>query len=315
MALAWGAEGHQTIGAIADRLIAGTDAQKQVRKILGSDLRSVSVWADCARGVTFAGGVFTYAPTIKSQACVPFETSSGKAEMVAFVKRNWNNCRPAAGDEVCHKQYHYTDVAIERAAYARNETGTSDHHVVGALDASIAVLQGKPSPAPFNIASKKEALRLLAHYVGDVHQPLHVAAVYLDPRGRIVDPDSGVFDPKTKTFGGNDLIDAGHPLHTEWDAIPATLTADQLGVSGVPEARKIPQAPGPVSSWPAEWASDTLQSGKIAFKGLAFSPEDAAHHWPTTVPATYRATRESAQRTQLIKAGAHLAQVLEAIWP
>ena len=34
----------------------------------------------------------------------------------------------------------------------------------------------------------REALRLLAHYVGDIHQPLHVAAVYLDREGRVVDP-------------------------------------------------------------------------------------------------------------------------------
>ena len=50
-ALAWDSTGHQTVGAIADQLIAGTNAETQVRKILGTSLRVSAVWADCAKGV------------------------------------------------------------------------------------------------------------------------------------------------------------------------------------------------------------------------------------------------------------------------
>ena len=32
---AWGPDGHHTVGAIADRLIAGTHAQARVRQLLG----------------------------------------------------------------------------------------------------------------------------------------------------------------------------------------------------------------------------------------------------------------------------------------
>ena len=38
LALAWGAPGHETVGAIADQLIAGTHAQTHVQAILGNDL-------------------------------------------------------------------------------------------------------------------------------------------------------------------------------------------------------------------------------------------------------------------------------------
>jgi len=37
----------------------------------------------------------------------------------------------------------------------------------------------------------------LAHYVGDIHRPLHVGAVYLDALGKPVNPNVGTFDQKT----------------------------------------------------------------------------------------------------------------------
>src|SRR5262245_40671119 len=47
-AFAFAGTGHTTVGTIADRLLDGTNAGKQARKILGSNLRTASVWADCA---------------------------------------------------------------------------------------------------------------------------------------------------------------------------------------------------------------------------------------------------------------------------
>jgi len=48
---AFGPNGHKTVGTIADSLLAGTNAGKQAQNILGSNLRTASVWADCAKGV------------------------------------------------------------------------------------------------------------------------------------------------------------------------------------------------------------------------------------------------------------------------
>jgi S1/P1 Nuclease len=71
------------------------------------------------------------------------------------------------------------------------------------INAAIMVLQNMPAPAPFSIKDKKEALFLLAHFVGDLHQPMHVSAIYLDPNGNFVDADSGVpYDPNTQTLAG-----------------------------------------------------------------------------------------------------------------
>jgi S1/P1 Nuclease len=315
-AFSWDSTGHQTVGAIADQLITGTNAEAQVQKLLGTSLRVSSVWADCAKGVEKKGSKFSYTATGKRKECQPFESSAGKAEMANFVRRNWDNCAPLPDQDRCHKQYHYTDVSNLRDHYAKGVTGTSNHDIVSAISAAVAVLQGKSAPAPFNIGSKKEALRLLAHYAGDIHQPLHVVAIYLDQDGNTVDPDHGTFDPNTETRGGNEILDGSDSLHFEWDHVSEDLSADRLAEEILSEARKVATTHGSLSNWSTKWATDTVLTAKPAFKGLTFSHEDIEHHqWLVAFPDDYSGTRAAVQRQQLIKAGARLAQILEAIWP
>lgn len=320
---AWNAQGHQTVGAIADSLLAGTNAGKEVKKILGSGetLQLAALWADCAKGVVKnkKSGLFHFVVSSMFPECVPFQTTAGKKAMVSFVKRNWDACLPAADEEICHKQYHYADVAIERNGYARTEIGTSDHDVVSAINAAVAVLKGGTAPAPFDLASSKEALRVLAHYVGDVHQPLHVGAIYLSLAGQEVDPDSPPFDRKTRTHGGNLIKDGSSGFHHEWDLIPTSQEVPGFLAGGVAAARLVPATTGAVDSWAAQWASDTVMASHAAFQGLSFGAEiDAGKktaHWPVTEPGGYATARAALQEQQLVKGGARLAQLLEAVWP
>jgi len=315
---AWGPAGHQSVGYIADRLLAGTTTAKEVRKILDTNLKTASVWADCAKGVNKSPttGAFHYSVSPFHPECAIFEKSGGPQLMIAYVKRNWDTCHPASDEEVCHKQYHYADVAIERDGYASNIQGTSDHDVVHAINACIIVLQGGKAPAPFDIANKKEALRVLTHLVGDIHQPLHVGAVYLDVNGDLKDPDSGMFDPKTKTTGGNDLLHGSNKMHSEWDGIPTKLTPDKLTDADLDDARDIPITAGSITNWSATWATESIHASKVAFVDVTFSAEDeAAHKWKATEPAGYTNKRQAIQREQLIEAGAQLAQVLKAVFP
>jgi hypothetical protein len=323
-ALAWGPQGHETVGAIADQLIVGTNAAKAVQKILGkgAPLEHAAVWADCAKGVSKnkTTGVFKYTVISAYVECQPFETAAGQKAMVSFVKRNWDACHPAAGEEVCHKQYHYADVAIERDSYDRTDVGTSNHDVVSAIKAAVAVLRGGTSPAPISITSKKEALRLLAHYVGDIHQPLHVGAIYLSTSGSEVDPDHTTLTAAMKTEGGNQLFIAPqHQLHHEWDTIATDVQLPQYLTAGVTAARLIPVTSGALSTWPVQWATESVLASHTAFAGLTFgteaNPGKSTQTWPTTEPANYDATREAIQKEQLNKAGARLAQLLEAIYP
>lgn len=319
-ALAWAPQGHQMIGAIADALLADTRAGAQVRSILGphETLQIASVWADCVRSVKETPP-YPYKVDDRYVECRAFETASGERAMRDYVRRNLSACRPRPGEETCHKQYHYANIAVQRDAYRRGEAGTSDHDVVAAAQACIAVLRGRRAPAPFNIASKREALRLLAHFVEDMHQPLHTGTVYLDPAGRLVDPDQTGLDMDTATRGGNLLLDGTENLHHEWDAIPESLQVPAFLQQAVAGAAAVPATTGAMSDWPAQWTTESLLLSHRAFAPLSFGaethPKPDQHDWPVTEPADYAAARVAIQQEQLVKGGARLAQLLKAIWP
>lgn len=315
-ALAWGPEGHQTVGAIADQLITGTHAATQVKTILGGlSLQQASVWADCAKGVDPSRN-YAYTAAGKYPECKIFETPALEAEMSDFVRRNDTNCNPKLGEESCHKQYHYTDVAIQHDSYQRGWVGTRDDDIVNAVAATTQVLKGNAAPAPFSLKNQREALLLLTHYVGDLHQPLHVGAIYLDKKGKRVNPDTGTFDIQTDTRGGNKLMLTGtnQNLHAVWDAIPMSLTASHVNAALLKQARGIPATEGQVLDWPVSWAGDTLSGAQKAFTGLKFSTLQSGH-WTATLPANYNTKKQSLQKEELIKAGAHLAELLKALWP
>jgi hypothetical protein len=317
---AWGAEGHRTVGTLAERLIAGSHAGAQVQALLGNlSLADVASWADCARNVDSS---FTYQPDdLQFPECKIFETPDGKAALVDFVRRNASNCLLKPGEETCHKQYHYSDIAIQHMTYQPAFAGARDDDVVAAVAAMTHVLKGDPTPAPFNIKDKAEALRLLTHYVGDIHQPLHVGAVYLDAQGSEVNPDTGTFDPTTATHGGNSIFITPVPkntppkkLHGIWDAIPKALTVPEVNAIWVAAAGAIATTVGSDLDWPKQWASESVVEANLAFSGLTFGP--LAHgHWTVTLPAGYSSNMTPIQKRQLTRAGARLAQLLQDIWP
>jgi hypothetical protein len=301
------------VGTIADQLVVGTKAAREIRQILGSNLRTASVWADCAKGVNPT--TFKYGGEGQFPECAVYENPGSERQMEAFVRRNIGNCTSPHNTEVCHKQYHYTDVAIQRSAYSNGQVGTSAQDIVAAVAAAISVLQGNPSPTPFNFTSKKEALRVLTHYVGDIHQPLHVAAVYLDASGHVVDPDQGVFNPQTETRGGNDLLIGNKKLHSAWDAIAGPIAAEPPNEAVLKQARGIPVTVGSISGWSTAWATETLMIGKGAFQDVTYSSENSHHLYQIHLPQGYNTTKSRIQREQVVKAGARLAQILMTIWP
>jgi hypothetical protein len=315
-AYSWGPDGHQEVGAIADQLIAGTDSEISVQMILGKGhtLQEASVWADCAKGVNPSQG-YVYTSEGKYPECAPFETPQGELEMIDFVMRNDKNCNPKKGEESCHKQYHYADIAIQRGRYDEKYIGSRTDDIVHAVQTAITVLQGNPAPAPFNFKDKKEALRLLTHYVGDLHQPLHVGAIYLDKTGKMVDPDKGTFDPKTDTHGGNYLSFGGPAnMHNKWDTVPAKLKPARLTPLVISKARSEPKTKGKVDVWPVTWASETVKAAGQAYQGVTFGPL-LKGKWKTTLPADYTKAANAIKEEQVERGGGRLAQILQAIWP
>ncbi|MDE1918641.1 MAG: S1/P1 nuclease [Sphingomonadales bacterium] len=325
-AMAWGEPGHQVIGSIAQQILEKDhpDIASQVKQILPEfDLPLASTWADCARDVhKDASGTFSYA-TGRYTPNICLSMPAGETQhMIDYASRNWDNCVYTAS-EGCLGAYHFADAAYQHGNYSRTYVGTSEHDIVSAINAAIIVLQGGTAPEPFSIASKREALLMLAHFVGDLHQPLHVGAVYLDPNGSVVDPDAqglalnycegGVQAPCTE--GGNAIATSrSENLHHVWDTIPAAL-GTSASADLVSAAEAVPATDGPVSGWAAAWASDTVnEAATTAFQGPAYAGNsDSAHpKWTVTLPATYASMRDAEQRQQLIKGGGRLAQLLVA---
>jgi hypothetical protein len=318
----WAYQGHRVVGSIADQML-NDNARQQVSQLLGFELRIAGPWADCVKSVVRNDdNTFTYREDPHHPdyeiPCTSFRTPSEQKRMEDYVGRNWTQCvyPPTGTERGCHNTYHFDDVAVERDRFDRLFMGTNEHDLVGAITAAIAVLRDMTSSGPFSIADKKEALFLLAHFLGDLHQPLHVGAVYLDENGRLVDPDaSHQIDPATETQGGNLIHDQQHVLHTEWDAIPADLgeaaTAELLSL-----ARSQPPTQGNVEDWPVAWASDTIKVSHAAFAGTRFR-RTSAGHWSVTFDDRegYLGSQDAIKRQQLAKAGKRLAELLNAIWP
>lgn len=319
---AWDYKGHRVVGSIADALLT-RNARARVDEILGFDLRTAAPWADCVKSVRkMADGTFEYHEDPRHPEyevpCTGFRTQSEQARMQDYVKRNWSQCvYPVSGPERgCHNTYHFDDVCESRDRFDRTYLGTNDHDLVAAITAAIAVLQEKDPAGPFSILDKKEALFLLAHFMGDLHQPLHVAAVYLDETGSRVDPDAqGGINPATDTVGGNSIYDGDQRLHARWDAIP-----EDLGEAATPalltRAREIRASAAPLEQRPAEWATDTIQAGKQAFSGLRFARSEPLK-WTVIFDdrQAYGMAEDQIKREQLAKGGARLAEVLNALWP
>jgi hypothetical protein len=216
--------------------------------------------------------------------------------MEDYARRNWDNCTHGPGHG-CHESYHFADVPIQRGAYSRSFYGTNDHDVVSALGAALDVLYGKPAPAPFSIKDKKEALFLLAHFAGDIHQPLHVGSVYLDANGALINPSKGMAGvEETETLGGNAILIDGKNLHGSWDDVPDTWTIE-LMPDLLPRAKTMPATPGQIEIWPALWGSDTVKIAGDALR-LTFGPSTAAGG-PPSVSGDLKAEQDRLKKAQI----------------
>lgn len=346
-ARAWGADGHQTVATIAAGLIQGTPAEARVQALLKDiPLPQAAVWADCVKGVSPSKN-YSYPSPGKYPSCAPLETPARIAEMADYVKRNDRQCLLGADEDSCHSQMHYADLPLQRSRYLLGFTGTRPDDVVGALRQAILVLQGKPTTGQPNFKSPREALLVLAHLVGDIHQPLHVGAAYLDAQGQRIDPDkTGGVDPASFTVGGNSLYVVAAPhaapapapvaaasamhedgapsgpvgaglgpvrLHSVWDSVPDKFKPDRVNAAWLAEARKVRTNQGDPVDWPARWATQSLDEAKLAYDGLKFSAKQGSH-WTVSLPSGYSAKADAIKRQQLTQAGARLALVLKTVF-
>ncbi|MEK6281355.1 MAG: S1/P1 nuclease [Acidobacteriota bacterium] len=321
-AFAWGSKGHQTVGKIASLRIKPQTSQK-IGQILEpfETLASISTWAD----------------TVKERMG---ETDSD-ADTNAFLQDMVHNEK--------NREWHYDDLPLDCRSYQTCAGFTLENDVVNMLNVCIRTLQGRP--APNHPLSKRNALRLLVHLVGDMHQPLHMGAGFIDENG----PNGTILlerDPRTikrknlqHDRGGNQLIIDNNRkrLHSFWDSDLVTSlmlavnkqTSDELGLflqqTVRPKSNWSPR--GRLDTWAAQWATDSLQQSRDnTYRGVrivrkrivAVTQDDQpvmANGQPVTEvvyditrPANYETLNREVVRQQLAKAGFRLARLLDAIF-
>jgi hypothetical protein len=269
-------------------------------------------------------GVWTYVVDAKRPhaECAYFEARpGGKQALIDYVKRNASSCGGAHPpySQCRHKAYHFVDLAIQHPTYVLGQPGTAPDDVVQTVNALLVVLAGGKSPAPFNIQGQAEALRLLSHFVGDMHQPLHVGSIYLSDAGAPLDPATPQDARAHDNSGGNSILFGRRKnLHEEWDGISDALYKQGLTGALAAEAGQVAATPGTIASWPATWASETAGQAAKAFKGMTFSAKidtGLDTGWPASAPEpAYDQAREALQHAQIVKAGARLAKILTTLW-
>ena len=226
---AYGPIGHQIIGAIADERLARTPTGEKIHALLdGFTLEKASVIPDEIKGWDKNGAddpnIFHY---------------SSRPRIDAQLREYWKANPPTKDDKSgvpSHHWFHYTDVPVLNGAkYAAGKVGRTQWDIVHMISYCVAVLHGDEPEENARKITKPIAIILLAHFLGDMHQPLHVGAEYFNNEGRAVDPDKG--ETGTEDQGGNTITlkhtaaaaeRIGHPeskFHGFWDtdAVMANL--------------------------------------------------------------------------------------------
>src|SRR5271170_4956072 len=186
----WAREGHMAIATVAEQNLSA-DARSHIVKILGNDdLASISVYMDELRTAVVHAGPLGLDP-----------------EAQAFNHEFPNNF-----------YWHFVDLPLASKSYELDGPFAKPDDVVHSIEMAVSVLEGGGDAR----ISPKMAIRMIVHFVGDLHQPLHCTSGYYtvgaDGTAKLVtDPDAAKGLQSDK--GGNSLSFGPNKydeLHNEW---------------------------------------------------------------------------------------------------
>jgi len=195
---------------------------------------------------------------------------------------------PDASDTTpSHHWMHYTDVPVlDAEKYGDGRTGRGNWDVVHTIPYCIGVLRGEIAEDNPRKITRTIAVILLAHCVGDIHQPLHVGAEYFNEAGEPIDPDRGATGLGDE--GGNSLSLVQnataertrhyyHSFHAYWDLdavrnltigtpdeVPKAeresvyAPAEKLIADFVANEPKNWRTSGDPKTWAEQWANEIL---------------------------------------------------------
>jgi len=295
-ARAYGPLGHEIVGGIADERLANTPTATKVRMLLdGLTLEKAAVIADEIKGWDKKGvddpRSFRYSAYRKIDK-----------QLRDFWRANppMHDTNPSAPS---HHWFHYTDVPVTPPQrYRDGNAGRSRWDIVHMIPYCVEVLRGRVPEQNERKITKAVALILLAHYVADIHQPLHVGAEYFDAQGRVADPDrdkSALPDEGGNTFTLelSDEPPRGRGVHKKklhgfWDYdavnalfpdVPGTLRKGQIQEQIAPLKKQLVHemathepknwrmpANMDIENYPEAWADEILPIAREAHERLQF---------------------------------------------
>src|SRR4029453_16060403 len=181
-AYAYAPLGHEIVGVIADERLANTPTAAKIRALIGNlSLEKAALLADTIKGWDKKG-----VDNPKS-----FRVAAPKIDRQ--LRDFWRANHPAYGiysTAPSHHWFHYTDVPVMPAQnYGDGTAGRGKWDIVHMIPYCVEVLRGHRPDQNEGKITKPVALILLAHYVADIHQPLHEGAQYFDAQGRVADPN------------------------------------------------------------------------------------------------------------------------------
>ena len=267
--LCYGPRGHGLVGAIADQRLSKNAAIKtKINQLLdGLTLQRVATIPDEIKALDHNPNGF-HLPGHKAL----------EDQLRAFVAANPSTGHPS------HHDFHFTDVPVfGNEQYSPGDIGRSQFDIVHMIPFCIRVLRGEEPENNPRAITKPVALILLVHYLGDIHQPLHVGAEYFDAQGNPFDPSTA--NPGFADQGGNKLtlftLVAGKPksagvFHSYWDGQTvqnAFGTANDLTIAKR-LARTEPtdwKLSGTVDTWAEQMANEIIPVARQAHTKLAFT--------------------------------------------
>ena len=275
-------------------------AAARVREILdGESVEEASVWPDEVRASRTHSGRLV-------------KTQEGK---------DFNATHPD------NAMWHFVDLPLGVKSYAQDKRFNEDRDVVQMVGICAQVLEGKS-----DFLTKKQALRCLIHFVGDMHQPLHVGSGYFkfgeDGLAELVtDPEEAAKKGVSKDNGANKLMVDGElkldkklnfhryvdenlveQLAPDVDALEEMLRRDLANVAF---------SKGPWKDWPAQWAMESVAASRVFYDGLSFSKRypKAGSFWMVYVKMQSGAGEKfkGVVKDRLTHAARHLADLLGAL--
>jgi hypothetical protein len=206
--------------------------------------------------------------------------------------------------------WHYVAIPLTENAYLPERDCKNGDCAIEAIKRFTAILSDKSQP----LAARREALKFLVHFVGDLHQPLHGADNAGDHEGN---------DVRVTYFGDTGTAQYPLDLHWVWDtkilerhlnvreqaAIEPNLEAKRAAAIAANDIDSANGVAGEAGD-PAQWAIESHDYAQaVVYPGVA-TPGAEPPAKPVALGSAYQKRAWPVVKLRLYRAGLRLADLL-----